>query len=154
MYKAWKEKKRNIEPEPISSTAQLLTRVMYDVTPHSYGTLRSLNHLLTETGGDLDTINHHEFRDFIDQRFDGKGILELLKERGIEITINDEDILEKTGLLALAGTIKAIDQGRIPAGNNMLCCLTSGVAVSDRQAEAEHSIINLDQDLINYTRSL
>jgi threonine dehydratase len=154
MYKAWKEKKREVTPEPISSTGQLLTRVMYDAMPHSYGTFRSLNSLLTETRGGLDTINHREFKGFLGRPFDGKGILELLRNRGIEITRSNEDILEKTGLLALAGTLKAVDQGRIPPGDNVLCCLTSGAGVSDGRAKAEFRITNLDQDLIEYTRSL
>ena len=127
---------------------------MYDVMPYTYGTFDNLNGLLTETGGDLETVNHHEFKKFIDRRFDAKGILELLKDRGVEITIKDKDIVEKTGLLALVGTVKAIDQGMISKGNNVLCCLTSGVSNSDGQASPEYKIINLDQDLAKYTRFL
>lgn len=154
MYKAWKNHEKAIQSESISSTGQLLTRIMYDVMPRSYGTLGSLNHLLTETRGDLATINHDEYRNFMDQRFDDKGILELLLERGIEITTIEKEVLEKTGLLALAGTIKAIDQGRIPKGKKVLCCLTSGVSQADGKAEPEYRIIRLDQDLKEYISTL
>jgi threonine synthase len=154
MYRAWKKQETEIQPEHISSTEELLTRVMYDVMPRSYGTLGRLNHLLTETGGDLATINHDEYRNFMAQRFDGRGILELLLERGIEITTNDKGVLEKTGLLALAGTIKAIDQGRIPKGKRVLCCLTSGVSKADGKAEPEHSINRLNPDLKEYISTL
>ena len=154
MYRAWKKQETEIQPEHISSAEELLTRVMYDVMPRSYGTLGRLNHLLTETGGDLATINHDEYRNFMAQRFDGRGILELLLERGIEITTNDKGVLEKTGLLALAGTIKAIDQGRIPKGKRVLCCLTSGVSKADGKAEPEHSINRLNPDLKEYISTL
>ena len=151
---AWKNQEIEMQPESLLSTGQLLISVMYDVVPRSYGTLGSLKHLLTETRGDLATINHDEYRDFITQHFDGKGILELLLERGIEITTKEKDVLEKTGLLALAGTIKAIDQGRIPKGKRLLCCLTSGVSKTDGQAEPEHRIARLDPDLKEYINTL
>ncbi|MBU7025114.1 MAG: hypothetical protein HXS40_13210 [Theionarchaea archaeon] len=154
MYRVWKNQEKGIQSESITSTEQLLTRIMYDVMPRSYGTLGSLNHLLTETGGDLATINHDEYRNFMAQRFDKKGILELLRERGIEITTNEKEVLEKTGLLALAGTIKAIDQERIPKGKKVLCCLTSGVSQADGKAEPEYRIIHLEQDLKEYISTL
>ena len=154
MYRAWKNQEKGIQPESISSTGHLLTRIMYDVMPRSYGTLDSLNHLLTETGGDLATINHEEYRNFMAQRFDDKGILELLRERGIEITTNEKEVLEKTGLLALAGTINAIDQGSIPKGKKVLCCLTSGVSQVDGKAEPEYRINHIDPDLKEYISTL
>ncbi|MBN1832569.1 MAG: hypothetical protein JW896_10710 [Deltaproteobacteria bacterium] len=154
MYKNWEGQEIGIQSKPISSTEQLLTRVMYDITPRSYGTLGHLNHLLTETRGDLETINHDEYRNFMAQRFDDKGILELLLERGIVITTNEKEVLEKTGLLALAGTIKAIDQGRIPKGKKVLCCLTSGVSQADGKAEPEYRISRLDRDLKKYISTL
>jgi hypothetical protein len=153
MFRAWRKKETEIQPESIPSTEQLLTRVMYDVRPRSYRTYGSLYHLLTETGGDLATINHDEYIDFITQRFNGKGILELLLEKGIEITTNGKEVVEKTGLIALAGTIKAIDQGRIPKGKKVLCCLTSGVSQADGKANPEYRINRLDPDLKNYIQS-
>lgn len=154
MYRAWKNQEKVIQSESISSTGQLLTRVMYDVMPRSYGTLGNLNRLLTETGGDLATINNNEYRNILDRRFDGKGILELLLDRDIEITTKEKEVLEKTGLLALVGAIKAIDQGRIPKGKKVLCCLTSGVSKGDGQAEPEYRITRLDPDLKEYISTL
>jgi threonine synthase len=154
MYRAWKKQETEVQPEHVSSTEQFLTRVMYDVRPRSYGTYGSLYDLLTENEGDLSTINHDEYRNFMAQRFNGKGILEILRERGIEITTNAKEVVEKTGLLALAGTIKAIDQGRIPKGKKVLCCLTSGVSKADGQAKPEHRITLLNPDLKEYINTL
>jgi hypothetical protein len=152
MYKAWRSKKTMIEPTEINSTGQLLTRVMYDVKPHTYGTYKDLTDILISASGDLTTINHSEFADFLELNFDGKGILDLLKDKGIEITVNDGDVVEKTGLIALAGTLKEIDNGRLARGNKVLCCLTSGISEADGKSKPEYTIHSLDSMIKNYSR--
>ena len=84
MYTAWTSDTRELGPagaEP-KRGGDLLTRVMYDVAPHTYGTYADLKGVLEATRGDLRTINHQEFFGLFEQRFDGKGILELLEENG------------------------------------------------------------------------
>ena len=61
MYRAWKAKRPNLRPLKIDSTSKLLTPVMYDVKPHTYGTYRDLLGVLEETKGALCTINRSEF---------------------------------------------------------------------------------------------
>jgi threonine synthase len=143
MYKAWKTKK-SFEPVEISSTKQLLTRVMYDSKPHTYGTYKDLTEVLVSTHGDLITANHSEFIDFLAYDFDGKGILDLLRDRGIEITVTEGDVIEKTGLIALAGTLKEIDNRHIARGSKVLCCLTSGMSEADGKATPDLSISSSD----------
>jgi threonine synthase len=152
MYKAWKSKRTMIEPTEINSTEKLLTKVMYDVKPHTYGTYKDLTDILVSTNGDLTTINHSEFAGLLECEFDGEGILELLKENGIEITVNNGEVVEKTGLIALAGTIKEIDSGNIAKGSKVLCCLTSGISEADGKAKPWYRIPSLDSMIRDYSK--
>ena len=141
MYCAWKSRAPNVAPVPIRSTSQLLTKAMYDFAPHTYGTYQDLKELLVATKGDLTTINHREFSDFLERDLDGKGILQLLSDHGIEI---GREVVEKTGLIAVAGTLKEIDHATIPRGSKILCCLTSGISSTDGLAKPERRISSLN----------
>ncbi|HWP93203.1 MAG TPA: hypothetical protein VNN20_13500 [Thermodesulfobacteriota bacterium] len=152
MYNAWKSKKTMIEPPEINSTAPLLSKVMYDVKPHTYGTYKDLTDILINTKGDLTTINHSEFADFLERNFDGRNILDLLKDNGVEITVTDGEVVEKTGLMALAGTVKEIDNGNIERGSKVLCCLTSGISKADGRAKPEYRIPSLEIMINDYGR--
>ncbi|MGH7799089.1 MAG: pyridoxal-phosphate dependent enzyme [Thermodesulfobacteriota bacterium] len=152
MYKAWKSKKTILEPIEINSTEKLLTKVMYDIKPHTYGTYKDLTDILVSINGDITTINHPEFADFLEYQFDEKGILELLKDNGIEITVTNGEVLEKTGLIALAGTLKEIDNGKIARGSKVLCCLTSGISEADGKAKPRYRIPSLDSMIKDYSK--
>jgi threonine synthase len=145
MVRAWKTKRTTIEPAEIDSMKNLLTRVMYDAKPQTYGTYKGLNNILVSTGGDLSTVNHQEFTEFLGQDFDKKSILNLLKDHDIEIMLNNGEVVEKTGLIALAGTLKEINRGKIAKGSKVLCCLTSGVSEADGKAKPELRISKLDE---------
>jgi len=144
MYRAWKTKRTSIEPTEINSIKELLARVMYDVKPQTYGTYKDLENILVTTEGDLTTVNHQEFTGFLENTFDGKSILDLLKDRGIEITLNNGEVVEKTGLVALVGTVKEIDKGKIAKGSKVLCCLTSGISEADGKAKPKLRILTSD----------
>ena len=122
---------------PVHSTGELLTRSMYDFAPHTYGTFHDLMGLLNETQGDLTTITHDEFFEFLDRTFDGKSVAEVLGQNGITVGTK---IVETTGLMCLAGTLKEIERGTIPRGARILCCLTSGTQLADGQAQPERKI--------------
>jgi len=147
VYRAWKAKRETLRPIKIDSTSKLLTRVMYDVKPHTYGTYRDLLGVLQETKGELATINSREFSKLLETDFDGMNIRALLRGHGIEI---GEEVVEKTGLIALAGTLKVIDKKQIPKGKRVLCCLTSGVNVSDRMAKPEFKISSIQSMMMEY----
>ena len=145
MYNAWKKKRATVEPTEINSTKELLTRVMYDVKPQTYGTYKDLENILVTAGGDLTTVNQQEFTDFLKDEFDGKTILNFLKDHGIEITLNNGEVVEKTGLMALTGALKEIDHGMIAKGSKVLCCLTSGISEADGKAKPEITISSLGE---------
>lgn len=144
MYKAWKSNKETVEPVDSVSAGQLLTKVMYDVTPQTYGTYQDLYTLLNETKGELTTLNHDEFNSFLPGRIAGKNILELFCDNGVDITLKDGEIVEKTGLMALFGAMKAINTGIVSKGSSVLCCLTSGMSEADGKAMPEYNITDLE----------
>jgi len=132
------------DPAEVKSTGDLLTRVMYDSRPHSYGTTEALREILTNTDGDLTTIDTEEFTGFLNRDLSGGGVLELLSGRGVNIAVSGKEVVEKTGLISLAGGLKAIEAGTISAGSRILCCLTSGESDADGQAVPEKVIAALD----------
>ena len=143
MFKAWKSKETDGLTE-ITSTSLLLSKVMYDAKPETYGSYEDLRNILSATGGDLTTVDHHEFNGFLEETYDNKTILDLLKDQGIEITVRGGDVIEKTGLISLAGTLKHIDRGKIAKGSKVLCCLTSGISEADGKAKPELRISSSD----------
>jgi threonine synthase len=151
VYRAWKAKRQTLRPIKIDSTSKLLTRVMYDVKPHTYGTYKDLLDVLHDTNGGITTINATEFGKLLKADFDGVGIRRLLSDHGIQI---GEEVVEKTGLIALAGTLKAIDKGEITKGKRVLSCLTSGVYVGDRQAKPEFTISGLQSMMLAYGKQI
>ena len=144
MYRAWKSNGKLQKTAEIASTEGLLTRVMYDDQPYTYGSYDELTDILKNTKGDMITVNHSEFDDFIKRELNGGNILQLLSDKGIEITLHDGEVLEKTGLIALAGTLKGIDNGTIAKGSRLLCCLTGGITEADGRAEPQYIIKSLD----------
>jgi hypothetical protein len=60
------------------------------------------------------------------------------------ITLAGGEVVEKTGLMALAGAVKEIDAGTISPGERVLCCLTSGISDADGKAVPERVIESLD----------
>lgn len=151
LYRAWKAKRQTLRPLKIDSTSKLLTRVMYDVKPHTYGTYRDLLDVLHDSNGEITTINGREFAKLLEMEFDGVGVRTLLRGHGIDI---GEEVVEKTGLIALAGTLKAIDKGEIPKGKRVLSCLTSGVYVADGRAKPEFTIFSLHSVMRDYGKQL
>jgi threonine synthase len=144
MYRAWKSNRATIEPVYMNSTEPLLTKVMYDVRPQSYGSYDGLRKLLIDYNGDLTTINHAEFDNFLAEDYGGKSILGWFEENGLVITVKNGEVTEKTGLIALAGTLKNIDDGYIEKGSKVLCCLTSGISNADGKVEPEYRITDLN----------
>ncbi|MEO2031401.1 MAG: pyridoxal-phosphate dependent enzyme, partial [Planctomycetaceae bacterium] len=120
MFRRWKLNDDRREQD-ISSTRHILTKVMYDVRPHTYGTYQDLCGLLSDTKGDLTTVNHGEFAELLRKRFDGESILDICEKCGVGISRTAGDIVDKTGMIALAGTLKEIERGTIARGSKVLC---------------------------------
>lgn len=137
MYRAWKSGSPYVVPDTVTSTRGLLSRVMYDTAPHTYGTYEDLHTLLTDHRGDLTTINHQEFAEFLSSDLEGRGVLERLKQIGIDIA---PETIDKTGLIAMCATLREIRKGTIAPGAKVLCCVTSGTMHPDGRATPDLAI--------------
>ena len=149
MFRAWKPAAAGQVGAAGKGQAKLLTRVMYDDSPQTYKTFEDLRQLLLLTRGDLLTVNEEEFNARVHGPPADPPLLEALLARGIDITLRSGQVVEKTGLIALVGTLKAIDAGIIAKGSKVLCCLTSGVSKADGRAEPELTVRD-DQELLAY----
>ncbi len=143
MYRAWKEGRADAEGTALHSTRNLLTPVMYDGAPGEYGTFLRLKELLQRSRGDLITIDAGEFRQALIAD-GGRNVLAALGEQGIDIATVDGEVIEKTGMLTLAGVFKAIREGQIAGGSRVLACLTSGVRRSASAAVPFRRLEDLD----------
>ena len=154
MYRRWKLKE-DAKADEITSTQHMLTKVMYDVRPQSYGTYEGLRQILDDTGGDLATVNHDEFAGLLDMRFGGDSVFDLFRERGVRISTTGGDVIDKTGLISLAGTLKAIGCGTIARGGKVLCSLTSAESEADGRARPEFRIdgteAEIEQSITEYS---
>jgi len=150
MYMAWK-RNQGAAAEQAATPGTLLTRVMYDRDPRTYNTYGDLCALLQSTDGGMLTVDEAEFlRSLVATH---PSLVQLLHSRGIPITQQSGEIIEKTGLIALAGTFKAIDGGIIPPGSSVLCCLTGGVTGADGRARPER-VLDGERDLQEYIREV
>jgi len=146
MYTSWKSKNKLA---PTSSAGRRtdeepLSKVMYDAAPYTYGTYDDLEGILTASRGDLARVGYSDFHGLLEHDFDGKSILDLLRENGVKIFEADGDVVEKTGLIALAGTLRAIIEGGISRGSRVLCCLGSGTYEVDGKAKPEYRMSQLE----------
>jgi hypothetical protein len=129
MVRAWEAGVPEGAGAPLATTSNLLARVMYDGVPTTYGTFEPLRHLLDASGGWLRTVDGDEFVGAMATEIDGEPVLGRLAAQGIDITLApDGAVLEKAGLLGLAGTVQEILAGRIAPGSRVLVCITGGTA--------------------------
>jgi hypothetical protein len=66
-------------------------------------------------------------------------------ENGVRIGTRNGEVVEKTGLIALAGTVKGIANGTIARGSKVLCCLTSGTRAGDGKARPDYVVSSLER---------
>jgi hypothetical protein len=146
MYNAWNSKNKEVETSPVERHPgeKLLSKVMYDVAPYTYGTFEDLKGVLTTSRGDLTKVGLSEFLELLEYDFAGKSILDLLRENGVEMFETGGEVVEKTGLIALAGTLKRIRNNKIARGSKVLCCLSSGTYEVDGKAKPEYRASSLE----------
>ena len=143
MFTAWKSRHGEFQHDT-QPDEELLTKVMYDVRPQTYGTYDDLENILVGSGGDLTTVNASEFRTFLQMRFNGSTVLELLGENGVNIRVDNDGVTEKAGLVALAGLLKEIESGAIVPGSRVLCSLSGGASMADGNTRADHVVSSLN----------
>ena len=144
MFRARQTGSRDLAPIPVASTAALLSPVMYDAHPGTYGTYDALANLLDRTGGHITTIDHAEFDRAFGEHDGGRHVMSRLAEQGFAVGRRDGRIIDKTGLMAIAGTLKQIDAGMIPHGSRVLCAMTSGAGTADGLARPDLTVSDPD----------
>ena len=122
-YKKIKEGKSEKE---VYSTKDLLIPVMYDSQPFSYKAFDDFKNIIDAQGKML-TVDREEFNAFSRKYLDVKGMItEILEEHGTFIYKENDNIVDKAGLVGLAGVFKTIDAGVIKKGEVVLHSLSSG----------------------------
>ena len=152
MFEAWRPEAASLQGKA-GHGEKLLTRVMYDNSPQTYKTYSDLRQLLLMSKGDLLTINVEEFDSYTSPVAEYGSLPELLRSQGIAISLRSGQVVEKTGMIALAGTLKAIDAGTVEPGSSVLCCLTSGISAADGLAQPELTVRNV-RDVLEYVETV
>jgi len=123
MVRAWERGLAHLPPlESTSWREGPIEPVLYNVYPDE--TYPLVHALLRRWGGDMLAVGHGEFDRHAEvflRRLEGAGVA-LTRVGGN----GPAGLLEKAGLLAGAGAIKAIRQGTILPGQSVLCALTGG----------------------------
>lgn len=153
MFRAWNPEAASRVAPPARERNALLARIMYDESPETHRTFEALRRLLLLTRGDLLTVNEEEFLSRLRASADYDPLLELLRSRGIAIGVRSGRVIDKTGMLALAGTLKAVDAGAIRPGESVLCCLTGGTGDPDGRARPE-AVVRDAPDVLRYAKTI
>lgn len=153
MVRAWKPESAGPPGGTERNRGRLLARILYDDSPDTHETYPDLRRLLLRTRGDLLTVGEEEFDSLLRPSPEYGSILDLLMDAGIAIRVRSGQVVDKTGLMALAGTRKAIDAGSIPEGSRVLCCLTGGVSGADGRARPERTMRG-PRDVLDYVKTV
>ncbi len=153
MFRAWNPEAARRLDGSAGDAGPLLARVMYDSAPATHDTWGELRGLLLLTGGDLLTVSEEEFDSRLRPSAGFGPVLDVLRSCGIAITAGPGGIVDKTGMLALAGVLKAIDAGTVRAGSRVLCCLTGGVTDADGRARPER-VVREARDVLIFAATL
>ncbi len=152
MFRMWKPEAAARAGKSGREQGRLLARIMYDESPDTHKTYGDLRALLLSTRGDLLTVNGEEFDSRLAPSADYGPVLEALRSCGIAISVRAGEVVEAAGLVALAGTMKAVDDGTIRPGSRVLCCLTGGVSGADGLARPE-IVVRDAHDVRRYAES-
>lgn len=153
MFRAWNPEAAKRLDAAGGARGPLLARTMYDDSPDTHGTWGDLRRILAGTRGDLLTVNEEEFESRLARSAAYGSLSDLLGSRGIAIGLRAGRVIEKAGMLALAGTLKAIDAGVVRPGDSVLCCLTGGVTQADGRARPER-IVRDAREVLEYAGAI
>jgi threonine synthase len=153
MFRAWNPEAAGRLAAAGPATEKLLMPIMYDSRPETHETFRELRRLLVSTRGDVLTINPEEFESMLRPSAECGAVLALLRSLDIDIRTSGGQVTDKAGMIALAGTLKAIDTGIIPAGDSVLCALTGGASKADGKARPERTVVDR-RDVMDYVESV
>lgn len=144
MARAWRRGHRKIEAEDVDGVSDdLLDQALYNTNPE--GSYPLLHRHLERYGGELRPLRREEYERHLPL------LRRELANGGIPVKTRRmngrEEVMEKAGIMALAGTLQAIDEGTIRKGETVLSFFTGGAGeFSGREAVAE-CLIGPEEDL-------
>lgn len=144
MVRAWRKGHRQLAAEDIVGvSSDLLDPALYNTNPE--GSYPLLHRHLLQYGGELRALRRKEFEKHVPL------LRRELANRGIHVKTRQmdgrEEIMEKAGIMALAGTLEAIEEGVIRKGETVLSFFTGGAGdFSGREAVPE-CLIKPENDL-------
>jgi threonine synthase len=138
---AWKNRESQLSTPGAWGQLKAIEPGLYNTHPSE--TYESLADILSFTNGDMVDVEYQEYEHFKTE-YVGR-----LEEAGIRLTIRPEtsDYLEKAGVLAGAGVIKAIHRGIITSGQTVVCSLSGGTAPAPCRPAVPEFTIDADADL-------
>jgi flavin reductase (DIM6/NTAB) family NADH-FMN oxidoreductase RutF/threonine synthase len=133
---AWSEKLPELQ-QAARYTNATIEPSLYNTHPSQ--TYPMLYNVLSNVGGDVMALSKSDFKSYVPD------FLNLLGKTDIILTTvsknGSSEYLENAGLMAGAGALQAIAQGRIEAGSSVLCSLTGGsMPLPDKKAVPEFMI--------------
>ena len=155
VVRAWEQRRRTLPPLAAADWQEApIEPALYNVHPEE--TYPLLCEALATWGGDMVTISQGEFDHY------GKEFLARVEGAGLRLTRTviggREQIAERAGLLAGAGALKAIAEGRVEQGDAVLCALTGGAGPAPSKPAVPQLRIgladNLDQAVLALVRHL
>jgi len=138
---AWKNRELHLSSPGVWNHSQAIEPGLYNTHPSE--TYEPLADILSFTNGDMIDVEFQEYHDFKTE-YIGR-----LEEAGIRLTIRPEtnDFLEKAGVLAGAGVIKAIHAGIITNGQSVVCSLSGGTGSAPSRPAVPEFTIAANADL-------
>jgi hypothetical protein len=126
MYQRWKACR-------VPGEDPLIVPTLFDRNPNRcFQTYPEIARLLEETGGDLIAVSQAEF-----DRTVTPSLLSRLAEVGIRHSLQDGRPVARSGLMALAGVLKAIDRGSLTEGP-VLVSMADGVRPMPKPCRPSH----------------
>ena len=144
MVRAWRKRHRQIEAEDIVSVSDdLLDQALYNTNPE--GSYPLLHRHLLQYGGELRALRRDEYEKHLPL------VRRELANSGIHLKTRQmngrEEIMEKAGIMALAGTLAAIDEGAIREGETVLSFFTGGAGDFSGREGVPECLIKREDDL-------
>jgi threonine synthase len=144
MARAWRSGHATIEAEDVAGGSDdLLDPALYNTNPE--GSYPLLHRHLAEYGGELRTLRRAAYERHVPL------VRRELARAGIPLKTRQlkgrEEIVEKAGLMALAGTLEAIDEGTIRKGETVVSFFTSGAGMFSGSEAAPECLIRREDDL-------
>lgn len=135
---------------------ELIEETMYDKHPETYGTFNEMEHVIRQCNGVVVMVTKKEFENAFRTNGQGRQILDHLEQCGIRLATamrngTGLEFVQKSGLLAIIGVLKAVEFGFLPKDQKVLCSFSGGATIGTFQQMPADYAIKLSEP---YDRSL